>query len=149
MPQMPKGRPCHMQGLSNSRHRSLGEERAKARSLCQLLSASCSRLPLCPFNAARALFIGQSPQPGASTPPRAEAAMPGSPLPSPYACAPHTPLTTANPRLFFMCLFLQGGGRGRGGGDVIWDMKKEPVLKTSTHQAPTQPQRWFQKARSI
>lgn len=38
--------------------------------------------------------------------------MPDSPLPGPRAGTPHTPLTTANPRLFSMCFFLQGGWRG-------------------------------------
>lgn len=43
--QMPKVRLCHIWGLSNSRHQSLRRGKGKGMFLCQLLSASLSRLP--------------------------------------------------------------------------------------------------------
>lgn len=58
----------------------------------------------------------------------------------------HTVNHSQSTPVLFVPLFA---GRRWGRGDVIWNTKKEPVLKTSTHQAPTQPQRWFQKSRSI
>lgn len=122
--QMPKGGPCLIQGLSNSRLQSLGEERAEARSLCQLLSASCSRLPL-PFHGCQSIVHGAEP------PARRLGTSQGSSCRARQPCArstglsPHTQLTTANPRLFSMCLFWGVGGGWKEG--VIWNWKKEPV----------------------
>lgn len=142
---MPKGRPGHMLGLSNSRHRSLGEERAKAHSLSAPLSISLlpppsalSRLPEC-------CLSGRAPSlvPGH---------VQGQELPCQTALCqvrvlvpPHTINHSQSTPVLYVFLFA---GRMERGGGVIWNMKKEAVLKTSTHQALTHSQGRFRRARA-
>lgn len=101
----------------------VNQERKGQKHVPLSVSLSISLLPPpCPFAAARALFIRQSPpsQPRAHL--GAAAAMLGSPLSGQCSCCPQAQLSSARSMPILNAPLL--------GGDVLlWNVKKEPVLK--------------------
>ena len=138
--QGPKVSPCHIWGPFKSQKQSLRRGKGKGTFLCQFLLSSRSRFPPCPFLAARALFIRQSPHLAPYLSGSTQHAR--QPSAGSLRLSPQTQSDTARSMpVLSMRLFRDQG--------VTWDVKKEPVFLTSSYQAGTQPSGWIQRAKSI